>query len=83
MTRDQMKVLIERLYLIWNTGDLSSIPRSQRRHLDRPCRRSSTGHDTALRRRRRCRRKAGSYGFRARPCPTTNTLDRRHCMMIV
>ena len=26
MTRDQMKVLIERLYLIWNTGDLSSIP---------------------------------------------------------
>ena len=48
MTRDQMKVLIERLYLIWNTGDLSSIPRSQRRHLDRPCRRSSTGHDTAL-----------------------------------
>ena len=26
MTRDQMKVLSERLYLIWNTGDLSSIP---------------------------------------------------------
>ena len=26
MTRDQMKVLIERLYLIWNTGDFSSIP---------------------------------------------------------
>ena len=26
MTRDQLKVLIERLYLIWNTGDLASIP---------------------------------------------------------